>query len=132
MKTHTLPLIGGIDKETAIFTEEELQNECVLTCCYRGKTIRASAPDFFEALCRIRRELEKEGLVPFCYGASLNVFPSGMGRQMAAGLAAYKMVMNQAATLEQLVNIFDQCPDIIPASVEKQRQYFNKWLASLG
>ncbi len=132
MSTYTVLLIGGAENETGTFTEEESADQCVLTCCYRGKTIRASEPDFFEALCTIRRKLEQEGLIPFCYGASLNVFPSNMARQMGMGKAAYKMVINQPATQEQLVFIFDQGPDIIPASVGKQHQYFNNWLASLG
>lgn len=132
MKTHTLVLISGTADEIATFTEDELNDECALSCCYPGKTIRACAPDFFEALCKIRLELEREGLIPFCYGASLNVFPSNMARQMGMGKAAYKMVMNQPATQEQLVYIFDQGSGIIPASVEKQKQYFNKWFASLS
>lgn len=33
----------------------------------------------------VRLELEKEGLFPFCYGASLNVFLSSMARPMSNG-----------------------------------------------
>jgi len=88
---HDIALIGAGDDERAVFTECEIGPVCKLTSAYRGKTLEAEAPDFFEALCLIRRRLESEGLIPFCYGASLNVYPSGMARDMGAGLKAYRM-----------------------------------------
>lgn len=89
---HNIALIGGSNDERAVITEYEIDPVvCKLTCTYRGKMIEAEAPDFFEALCLIRRQLEREGLIPFCYGASLNVYPSAMARDMGAGLKAYRM-----------------------------------------
>lgn len=131
METHQISLIGGGDDEVAIFTEDQFEATCVLTCEYRGKQIKAMESDFFEALCVIRKEMSKENLIPFCYGASLNVFPSRMSRDMAAGKAAYKMEMGMPATKEQIVGIFEQGPDIMPATVELQKEYFNEWLLSL-
>jgi hypothetical protein len=92
--------------------------------------IEAEESDYFEAFCQIRLELEKEGIIPFCYGASLNVYPSGMGRDMGAGLKAYKMEMGRHARIKDLVEIFGVGPDIKPASVQSQREFWEEWLAT--
>ena len=129
MDRHIVKLIGGDEGETATITEsvDHIVRLCTLTCEYRGKTIRASARDFFEALCRIRSVLEEEGLIPYCYGASLNVYPSGMARDMGAGLSAYRLD-DEPLSMESLVDIFDEGPDIIPSYVAAQKEYFQAWL----
>ena len=131
MTQHRIFLIGGGAEESALFTEEENNDLCRLVCEYRGKTIVSEASDYFETLCVIRLELEKEGLIPFCYGASLNVYPSAMARQMGKGMAAYKMEMGKSASFESLVRIFEQGTDIIPSPVARQKEFFDDWLASL-
>jgi hypothetical protein len=130
MAQHKIYLIGGKNDEAAIFIEDSLANLCQLVCEYREKRITAKASDFFEAMCQIRIELEKERLIPFCYGASLNVWPSGMGRDMGAGRLAYKLKIGKHASKVDLVNIFDVGPDIIPAYVPRQKEYAEEWLAS--
>ncbi|MCK1736246.1 hypothetical protein IVA79_20405 [Bradyrhizobium sp. 138] len=127
---HEIDLIGASDDETAVITEHEIENACKLTCAYRGKTIEAEARDFFEALCLIRRQLEPEGLIPFCYGASLNVYPSGMARDMGAGLKAYRLTKGAHTRMTDLVEIFDAGPDVIPASVDVQEEFWREWLAT--
>ncbi len=131
MTQHCISLSGGSSKETALFTESIENCLCRLSCEYRGKVIAAEAGDFFEALCMIRLTLEKENLIPFCYGASLNVFPSNMARQMGLGHSAYRMEMGKPAGKGNLVPIFSQGKDIFPASVERQHAYFEAWVASL-
>ncbi|MET4172984.1 hypothetical protein AB7645_39490 [Bradyrhizobium sp. 956_D2_N1_5] len=128
---HNIALIGGSNDERAVITEYEIDPVvCKLTCTYRGKMIEAEAPDFFEALCLIRRQLEREGLIPFCYGASLNVYPSAMARDMGAGLKAYRMKKGVHARMADLVEIFDTGPDVTPASVDAQEEFFREWLAA--
>jgi len=126
---HRISLIGGNDNEVAVIIEETANNMSHLVCKYRGKTIKSSAWDFFEAFCIIRIELEKDNLIPFCYGASLNVYPSGMARDMGAGLRAYRMRMGEDISMDSLVDIFEKGPDVIPATVARQ-QYFEAWRAS--
>lgn len=128
---HRVHLIGGDDDEEAIFAEEEVGDTCKLTCIYRGKKLQAEADDYFEALVSIRRELEAEGLIPFCFGASLNVFPSPMARGMGGGLRAYRLKVGEPAKMSELVGIFDAGPDLIPASVSAQEAFYSDWLASL-
>jgi hypothetical protein len=124
-------LIGGADDEAAIFTEDESNDRCRLICEYRNKEIFGDANDYFEALRIIRLELEKEGLIPFCYGASLNVFPSRMARDMGKGKTAYKMEIGKHATRDNLVKIFEEGADVIPSPVARQKEYFEGWLRSL-
>jgi hypothetical protein len=131
MSEHTIHLIGGDDDETASLTAEERDDLCNIAFRYRDQAIEASASDFFEAFCQIRTQLEPERLIPFCYGASLNVFPSGMARDMGAGLSAYRLAIGRAASRGDLVSIFDSGPDVIPSLVAKQEEFFNSWLQSL-
>jgi hypothetical protein len=130
MTTHQIFLIGSHDDEAATFIETETDDACVLTCKYREKTVSATADDFFEALCKVRLELEAEHLIPFCYGASLNVYPSGMARSMARGKAAYKMQAGKHGTKKDLVRIFSEGQDVIPATVAQQREYWKEWVSS--
>jgi hypothetical protein len=67
-----------------------------------------------------------------CYGASLNVYPSGMGRDMGAGLMAYRTTIGKVPELADLVNIFDEGPDFIPATVAQQEEHYQEWLRSRG
>ena len=131
MTAHRIHLIGGEDEELAEFVENEHDDLCALICRYRGKEIEAQAEDFFEALCEVRLKLEVEGLIPFCYGASLNVYPSAMSRQMSLGKAAYRMTLGKQALRSDMVQLFAEGPDVIPAPVARQREFFQSWLQSL-
>lgn len=124
-------LIGGEDDEAATITFDESEERCRLSCAYRGKVIESMADDYFDALCDIRRRMWAEGLIPFCYGASLNVYPSGMSRSMGGGLKAYRLTKGRQALMADLVGVFSEGPDIIPASVELQQEFFEEWLRSL-
>ncbi len=89
-------------------------------------------PDFFEALCIIRRQLETRGILVACYGVSRNVYPSAMCRDMRRGLRAYKLVKGQNGKQEDLVSIFDFGADVEPATVDEQRKFWKEWLQSIG
>jgi hypothetical protein len=127
---HRVYLIGGNDDETAIFTLFDERDHCRLRCEYRDIALEASATDFFQALRDVRGLLAKDGLIPFCYGASLNVYPSGMARDMGQGLKAYKLAVGRHAKIDDLVEIFAEGPDVIPASVALQEQFYRDWLAA--
>jgi hypothetical protein len=131
MHTYSVSLIGGLEDEIASVTTETPSDCCHLTFQYRDKMIKESAEDYFEALCKIRLQLEVEGLIPFCYGASLNVFPSGMSRSMGSGLSAYRFTQGRPALRADIVRIFDSGPDVIPSTVSKQRENYDAWIKSL-
>jgi len=130
VEQHFLNVVGGEDDEQILIVQSGDGGNCRLTCTVRGETHHAEASDYFAAFQRIRqRALEPKGLIPFCYGASLKVWPSGMSRDMGRGLRAYKMEIGTPAT--ELVRIFDEGPDIVPASVAMQEEFSRDWIESL-
>ncbi|MFN3151140.1 hypothetical protein [Bremerella sp.] len=103
---------------------------CLLTLeCELGH-FHASDWNYFDALCQIREELEPIGWRPRCYGACENVYPSNMCRDMGQGMVAYRNEIGRPAEHEHLVEIFATSPEIVPASVDEQRAFFQRWLAS--
>ena len=131
MNEFEIYLIGGDEDEKAVLTTESVDRKCKLTFSYRDKVISAQEHDYFGAFCVIRKQLEEERLIPFCYGASLNVYPSGMCRDMGSGMVAYKTEIGQRASRDNLVKIFDQGHDVIPSSVIQQKEHFEQWLQSI-
>jgi hypothetical protein len=102
-----------------------------LTLEYTDGRIEVTDSDYFEAFCRIRESLEADGLRPVCYGASRNVYPSGMSRDMGGGLRAYKLQLGQPGRIADLVDIFSTGPDVVPVPVAEQRECYLRWLESL-
>lgn len=130
MAEHSIFVVGGGDDEQIVLVDDAIGNNCRLTCYVRGETHQAEESDFFEALSTIRRRaLEPRGLIPFCYGASLKVWPSAMSRDMGRGLKAYKISIGSPAG--DLVSIFDDGPDVIPSKVDMQEEFAREWFASL-
>jgi hypothetical protein len=86
---------------------------------------------YFQALCSLRSQLEAGGRLIVCYGAVENVFPSPMIEAMGYGEKAYQLTLGKPALTQDLVSIFDFRDDLIPATVQKQREFYDKWLRSL-
>ena len=115
--------------------EEPLENgeqQYELVLSFAGRRISGSGRDFFEALLEVRRALEPEAMFLLVYGASRNVWPSGMARSMGAGLKAYRMTMGKQALLKDLVGIFESGPNVEPATIAEQEKYRDEWFSSLG
>ena len=55
-----------------------------------------------------------------------------MSLDMGGGIKAYKLQMGVHGKLADLVSIFDTGPDVSPATVSEQEQFYKEWLASLG
>jgi hypothetical protein len=92
-----------------------------------GRSEEESAFDFYSAFQRARRSFETEGFRFLCYGASLNVWPSGMVRDMGMGRKGYKLHKGRDTTFDDLVPIFESGNDVIPSTVEEQCAYANAW-----
>ena len=96
-----------------------------------GEThLSAVAPDFFDAFAQVRNTLWERKILPLCYGASRNVFPSPMSRDMGGGVKAYRLTLGQHAKREDLVFLFDTGPDIEPVLPQEQEEFYERWLAS--
>lgn len=131
-QSFTVAFEGPLGRSSGVFTAGTAPDgSCHLDLELGGLHLSASGPDFFEALCTIRRELEDGGILPICYGASLGCHPSGMSRDMAQGLAVYKLSPGSPAAEADLVGLFDAGPDVVPATVEQQRAAFERWLGAL-
>ena len=78
-----------------------------------GKSAEESAFDFFSPFQVARRSFEAEGFRFMCYGASLNVWPSGMLRDMGVGSKGYKLLEGRNTMADDLVSIFDSGDDVI-------------------
>ncbi len=91
-----------------------------------------SKRDFFEALRQLRLDLEKSGALLCCFGASENVYPSGMQRDMGPAVGAYKMTLGAQALRRDIVNIFEADETVIPSTVEQQERFRERWFNSLS
>jgi hypothetical protein len=91
-----------------------------------------SERDFFEALRLLRLDLEKTGALLCCFGASENVYPSGMQREMGPVISAYRMRLGAPALLQDIVNIFEADETVVPSTVEQQERFRERWFKSLS
>jgi hypothetical protein len=123
-------MTSGEAQGVFVLQSDEQGDDCILTLQFQGREITARALDFFEACCQIRSQLEAIGWRPVCYGSSLNVYPSGMARDMGRGLKAYRLELGRHAGMADLVSIFDTGPDVSPSSVEEQKVFWESWLRS--
>lgn len=94
------------------------------TCPYT-----ATASDMFEALVRLRRQLEPDGLMVAVQGSRRDTYPSGMARDMGGGMRVYLTRPGRRARLEDLVETLDDAPPDQIAAVDEQRAFAEAWLA---
>ena len=100
----------------------------------QGTEVRVaeSEEDFFEALKRLRLDLEKTGALLRCFGASENVYPSGMQKSMGPAILAYRMRIGFSTSRQDIVNIFEADETVVPSTVEQQERFRQRWMDSLG
>jgi hypothetical protein len=99
---------------------------------YGGRTIRAeSDAGFFDALQKLRIDLESHGHLLWCFGTSEDVYPSPMQEAMGPAILAYRTKLGQQALSKDIVNIFESDESIKPATVAQQRAFHARWLRSL-
>jgi hypothetical protein len=87
----------------------------------------ATGPDMFEALVRLRRQLEPDGLMVAVQGSRRDTFPSGMARDMGGGMQVYVLRPGRGARLEDLVGTLDDAPPDQMATVDEQQAFFDAW-----
>ena len=113
----------------AIIKRKENDPTCWLQLIGVGINESSTSTDYFESFTIIRKRLAKRSILPICYGASRNIWPSGMARDMTEGLAAYKLRMGSPG--EEMVHIFDRGPDVDAVAPEEQKAFSEAWLKSL-
>ena len=88
------------------------------------KRSKGKQSDFFDALEEARLPFEKDGYPLLCYGASLNGFPSGMGRSCTSGKEVYQFNLKNIKKSKDSKSIFDTGKDVVPATINEQRTFF--------
>jgi hypothetical protein len=92
------------------------------TCPYT-----ATGPDIFEALVRLRRQLEPDGLKIAVQGARRDTYPSGMARDMGGGLQVYVMRAGRRARRDDLLETLDNAPAEQLGTVDEQWAFAKAW-----
>jgi hypothetical protein len=82
-----------------------------------------TSEDMFECLTKLRQKLVKYNCLLLCNGARLDVYPSGMCRDMGDGLVAHISKPGKSVNEEDLVYIFDYAEPELIASVEEQYNF---------
>lgn len=122
-----------VSSELYLYNEDPNNNELVkIELHYLDKKIECSSENYFDALVRLRRILEKNDMQILCKGANKNVYPSAMQLNMGYGRQAYLLTMHQQAKLKDIVDIFDLSSVADCVSIDEQKKYFDLWTESLG
>jgi len=94
-------------------------------------TFEGSGEDCFSALVSLRENLDQIGVRLLCMGARLDVYPSGMSRNMGGARKAYINKLGAPALNSDLVDIFDYTTPETVGSVVDQTTFHKKWMESL-
>jgi hypothetical protein len=108
-----------------------INEPCRLIIKFNGEELEATAGDFFEALCKARLKLEGRGILPLVNGANKSNYPSGMARDMGAGLSVYRLQLGKPwGDLKDLVQTFEANVIDQISTVADQRAFFEQWRRS--
>jgi hypothetical protein len=116
--------LDGYDGPMPAYRIELVTRVGTYTCPYT-----ATAPDMFEALVRLRRQLEPDGLRVAVQGSRRDTYPSGMARDMGGGMMVYVMRPGLPAHPEDVMETLGDAPLDQVATVDEQRACFEAWLA---
>jgi hypothetical protein len=119
--------LDGHDGPMPVYRIELVTRLGSYTCPYT-----ATGPDMFEALVRLRRQLEPDGLMVAVQGSRRDTYPSGMARDMGGGMQVYITRPGLRARREDLVRTLDDAPREQIATVDEQRAFAEAWRAELG
>ncbi len=120
------------DQEKNAVIELTENNDSVTIRFSLGKLVlEKEEENYFDALIKLREELEQRNIKLLCKGCSRNVYPSGMILSMGVGRKAYTLIYGSQAKMDSLVDIFDSCLVEEYATIEEQSEYFENWWTSL-
>jgi hypothetical protein len=129
-KSLRIRLSNGTIKECTVVPSEASPWKLLLVGSEFGGR-EFSGDDLFEALLKLRKQLEKDGAQLLCVGAQFDIWPSGMARSMAGGRKAYSTRLGEPAG-GQLRDILDFSDAASVGTVAEQETFHKKWVESLG
>ena len=118
--------LDGYDDQMPCYRIQLVTRAGNYTCPYT-----ATAPDLFEALVRLRRQLEPAGLMVAVQGSRRDTYPSRMARDMGGGWKIYVMRPGLPGHPDDLVRTLDDAPPDQLGTVDEQWAFREAWMASL-
>lgn len=109
----------------------EMEEKVRIDLVFSNYIITKCAENFFDALVKVRKELDKIGVKMLCKGCCKKVYPSEMILNMGVGRHAYMLEFGRKASMDHLVDIFSSCETSEFATVKEQYEYFKQWIKSL-
>lgn len=128
---YTIKYVLGENEQNGIIQLYEHEEDVEVVLKIKGAIIEKRADNYFEALNKIRMELEKKEIKLLCKGCCRNVYPSGMLLDMGSGRKAYQLVMGEQAKMSSLVDIFESCKIEDYVSLNEQHDFFEEWCNSI-
>ena len=119
-ETHSIVVITGQSQEAAHLVIR-ITDKHEIDVSVGESEYTAEGVDLFDALMQVRRQLEADGRIPCVAGARLDVYPSGMSRQMSGGRQAYVHVHGRRPDRDDLVDIFESADPADVGTIEQQR-----------
>lgn len=87
--------------------------------------------DLFDCLMKLREYLDEKNYLLLCNGARIDVYPSGMSRDMSDGRLAYIAKIGMSPSRDDLVDIFEPTSQEHVGTVEQQKEYRARWVNSI-
>lgn len=88
--------------------------------------------DIFECVVQLRLFLESKGYLLLCNASRIDCYPSGMSRSMSKGRVLNILRIGEHSGKMDTARIFDYAAPKQVATVEGQREFFERWLISVG
>ena len=114
----------SVDAQLTYFPEYANPVACLQLRVPGFDPLEARQHDYFECLVSVRRQLETLGAKALCWGARKDVWPSGMQRDMGAGLTAYRL--GDERRLDEQ-SIFSPATEDAVSTVDEQRHFAESW-----
>jgi ribA/ribD-fused uncharacterized protein len=86
---------------------------------------------YFQALLRLRHQLEKQSLQILCNGAAETVYPSDMQLSMGTGRMANRLLIGKQTQKDDVVDVFGYDSTLEFVTIEKQKVFYKKWIKSV-
>ena len=120
---------GKIEKNKLFLSE--IEDEINLKIEIERAIYFSKSDNIFDSVVELRKKLELKNIYLLCNASVINVYPSGMQKEIG-GTKAYKLQMGKQATLSDVVDIFDYDSELKISSVEEQKEFYENWIESLG
>lgn len=85
-----------------------------------------SDTNFYKCFARTREDNTEIKFL--CKGSKVNVHTSSMSAQMSRGLKAYELTLGKAASLSDVIHIFDYDEHNLTNDSAEQRAFFREWI----